>query len=45
MIQNKYMSWNYFVLKINLKSADEPANPERASEKLKGTLGPAFLQK
>ena len=45
MSQNKYTIWNYFVLKINLKSADEPANPERASEKLKGTLSPAFLQK
>ena len=36
--------WNYYVLKVNFATPSEPPSPEKASEKLKGTLSPSFLQ-
>ena len=44
MSQQNYQKWNYFVLKVNFTAPSEPPSPEKASEKLKGTLSPSFLQ-
>ena len=44
MSQPSFQAWNYFVLKVNITEPGTPPSPEKASEKLKGTLSPAFIQ-
>ena len=39
-----HQKWGYFVLNINISTPVEPSSPQKASEKLKGTLSASFLQ-
>ena len=36
--------WDYFVLNLNVTTPSPPPSPEKASEKLKGSLSPSFIQ-
>ena len=36
--------WDYFVLNLNVATPSTPPSPEKASEKLKGSLSPSFIQ-
>ena len=36
--------WDYFVLNLNVTTPSTPPSPEKASEKLKGSLSPSFIQ-
>ena len=44
MTKPSYQRWNYFVLKLKVNVASPPPSPQKASEKLKGSLSPDFIR-
>ena len=44
MTKPTHQKWNYFILNLNVTTPSAPPSPEKASEKLKGSLSPSFIQ-
>ena len=44
MTNSGHQMWDYFVLNLNVTTPSAPPSPEKASEKLKGSLSPSFIQ-
>ena len=44
MTKPGYQRWNYFVLQLKVNVPSPPPSPQKASEKLGGSLSPAFIR-
>ena len=44
MTKPRHQRWNYFIMNLNVTAPSTPPSPEKASEKLKGSLSPSFIQ-